>query len=440
MPYAPINAPQARLLMPEADNVRTALDWAIQQDRAEPGLRLASAAFPLWMFTGHYAEATTWFERLLALPSAGQAPAARSRAHGHTGQLRLMQGEYAVARTHGLTALEEQQSRGDTFGIALTLEVLGNVALQSGNLSEADALHTESARRKRELGKERIRVSNLLQCGWVAYELGDTERVLRLVAEIEAIAEAEPAPLLLAGALNLRALVAADAGDFAAAARLLEQALVLRRPHDDQQGLVKSLTSLGHVRLDQGQPVAGLDAFLEAVRLARASGERVRLIRALEGCARGLAASEPDAAVRLAGATAAQRQAIGAVAWPSERRCLGGWLAQARRVLGPSAYQRTWQDGQASTLAQAASLAEALTVGLHAAPASARVLTPREEEVAILVARGLTNKQIAAELVVSPATVRSHVEHILDKLDLGARAQVAVWASQQGLLPPDGSR
>ncbi|MBV9577811.1 MAG: response regulator transcription factor [Chloroflexi bacterium] len=35
----------------------------------------------------------------------------------------------------------------------------------------------------------------------------------------------------------------------------------------------------------------------------------------------------------------------------------------------------------------------------------------------------------------SPATIRSHVEHILDKLDLRSRAQVAVWASQQGLLP-----
>ncbi len=54
-----------------------------------------------------------------------------------------------------------------------------------------------------------------------------------------------------------------------------------------------------------------------------------------------------------------------------------------------------------------------------------------------LLARGLTNKQIAAELVLSPATVRSHVEHILDKLDLRSRAQIAVWVSQQGLLPTD---
>jgi DNA-binding NarL/FixJ family response regulator len=63
-----------------------------------------------------------------------------------------------------------------------------------------------------------------------------------------------------------------------------------------------------------------------------------------------------------------------------------------------------------------------------------KVLSPREQEVAVLLARGLTNKQIASELVLSPATIRSHVEHILMKLDLRSRAQVAVWASQQGLL------
>jgi two-component system nitrate/nitrite response regulator NarL len=66
--------------------------------------------------------------------------------------------------------------------------------------------------------------------------------------------------------------------------------------------------------------------------------------------------------------------------------------------------------------------------------AATAVLSPREQEVARLLARGLTNKQIAADLVLTPGTVRSHVEHILDKLDLRSRAQVAVWATQQGLL------
>jgi two-component system nitrate/nitrite response regulator NarL len=55
-------------------------------------------------------------------------------------------------------------------------------------------------------------------------------------------------------------------------------------------------------------------------------------------------------------------------------------------------------------------------------------LTPREREVAALVARGRTNRQIAEALVVSERTVHTHVHNILGKLELTSRAQIAVWA------------
>jgi DNA-binding NarL/FixJ family response regulator len=61
-------------------------------------------------------------------------------------------------------------------------------------------------------------------------------------------------------------------------------------------------------------------------------------------------------------------------------------------------------------------------------------LTARETEVAALLARGLSTTDIAADLVISVATVRVHVEHILAKLDLHSRTQVAVWARESGLL------
>ena len=146
-----------------------------------------------------------------------------------------------------------------------------------------------------------------------------------------------------------------------------------------------------------------------------------------------MAARDADAAVRLAGAADGQRQALGAVPWPSERRYLDDWLSRARRTLGQSAYRRAWDDGRVSTLAEALRMAEALLV-VQPAGSAAGALSPRERDVALMLARGLTNKQVAAELVVSPATVRSHVERILDKLGLHSRAQVAVWASQHGLL------
>lgn len=62
------------------------------------------------------------------------------------------------------------------------------------------------------------------------------------------------------------------------------------------------------------------------------------------------------------------------------------------------------------------------------------ILSEREKEVLVLVARGLTNRQIAAELVISENTVRNHLSHILDKLDLSRRSQVAAYAVRRGML------
>jgi DNA-binding NarL/FixJ family response regulator len=61
-------------------------------------------------------------------------------------------------------------------------------------------------------------------------------------------------------------------------------------------------------------------------------------------------------------------------------------------------------------------------------------LTPREREVAALITRGYTNRQIASELVLAVGTVERHIANILNKLGLHTRAQVAVWATERGLV------
>lgn len=63
----------------------------------------------------------------------------------------------------------------------------------------------------------------------------------------------------------------------------------------------------------------------------------------------------------------------------------------------------------------------------------ATTLTRREREVAELIAQGLSNSQIAAQLVLSPRTAQTHVQHVLDKLAMDNRAQVAVWVTAQKL-------
>ena len=72
-------------------------------------------------------------------------------------------------------------------------------------------------------------------------------------------------------------------------------------------------------------------------------------------------------------------------------------------------------------------------------PATLGELTPRELEVLRLVARGLSNAEIARELVLGDATVKTHVARIFQKLDLHDRAQAVVLAYESGLVTPGGA-
>jgi DNA-binding NarL/FixJ family response regulator len=83
-------------------------------------------------------------------------------------------------------------------------------------------------------------------------------------------------------------------------------------------------------------------------------------------------------------------------------------------------------------------VARQLTASLRRGPSAdpKALLTAREREILLLVAQGKANKEIAAELVISERTARTHVSNILAKLGLSSRTQAALWAVREGLAAP----
>ena len=149
----------------------------------------------------------------------------------------------------------------------------------------------------------------------------------------------------------------------------------------------------------------------------------------------------PERALRLAGASLALRELLGMPLKPAARASLDAGLAAAWQAQPAEVAALAWQQGRAMSAERAIALAlEPLTAPpvepdpARATQMAASRLTPREREVAMLVARGFTNRQIAATLVISERTADVHVSNILNKLELTSRALLAAWVVRHGLL------
>ena len=186
---------------------------------------------------------------------------------------------------------------------------------------------------------------------------------------------------------------------------------------------------------------AGASArFAEALTQFRRLGE----LRGSAECLMGfgaVAAAEGRAAdaVRLFGAGEAALEALGAGIWPANRADCERWESRARHKLGPAAFERARAEGQLLSVEHATTLVlgrgAAGAAMHHPAQHKPLGLTPREREVAQLAARGLTNRQIADALVISEKTAANHLQHVLDKLDLRTRTQLAARAVEFGFSP-----
>jgi DNA-binding NarL/FixJ family response regulator len=112
-------------------------------------------------------------------------------------------------------------------------------------------------------------------------------------------------------------------------------------------------------------------------------------------------------------------------------------------MLGEGVYLRAYQSGTRLGQEEAVAFALGKDAGPAAAPsgsAGPKVLTRREEQIAEMLAEGLSNKEIAERLVIAQRTAESHVANILTKLGCTSRSQVAVWFIERRRAAAPGQR
>jgi DNA-binding CsgD family transcriptional regulator len=148
-------------------------------------------------------------------------------------------------------------------------------------------------------------------------------------------------------------------------------------------------------------------------------------------------------AARLWGAAEAMREDISVPLQPEDRKLLDPYLTTARSSLGEAVWQAELAEGRAMMPEQAIEYALSVEEPGSTLPLIRRsgggsaALTPREEEVAVLVSHGLTNRQIASELSISEHTVATHITKILKRLGLSSRARLSAWVAERRLPPSD---
>jgi predicted ATPase/DNA-binding SARP family transcriptional activator/DNA-binding CsgD family transcriptional regulator len=441
----------------EHDNLRAALSWLLERRKYELGVRLCAALWRFWHIQGYLSEGIRCMERVLASGDP-EASTVRVKALEGMGWLTQGQGDTALAEATYEEMLELSQELNDKGNVATALNSLGTQAAARGDNKRARALLEENLAVLQQLEEDRnpaaplkrFHTLNLLGLLAINQE-GDYVRGATLWEESLALAREVGDPHRVVMVLTNLGYAALLQGDYERVTTFSEEARTLAR--DLRSGgmdiISEPLINSGLAALQQGHHEQADTSFKEALAISQEAGMKASIINALEGMASLAGAlGEVTRAAHLRGAAEAAREVTGIALPPGERALHEPYLAAARSQLGEAAWEEALSAGRAMSLKEAAAYALSKE---EAGPPTAPVpegsptgepigkLSSREQEVALLVARGLTNRQISIELRISERTAANHVAKILSKLGLRSRAQVATWAAEHHLLAPPHS-
>jgi len=230
-------------------------------------------------------------------------------------------------------------------------------------------------------------------------------------------------------------------GDHERATALNEEAAELYRKRGSRGGLRYALDTLGWAALLREDHERARALYEENLVLCRELGDKLVASASMDGLACYAASGgETQRAGRLFGAAQALREAVGYQQPPRERSLREPYLSIARSSLDEAVWETAFAEGQAMSFEEAVEYALSAQEPSPPAPPAPEQpsigarqpdLTRREKEVAASVAQGLTNRQIAKELVLSERTVEKHVANILKKLGLHSRERVAASMTER---------
>jgi predicted ATPase/DNA-binding CsgD family transcriptional regulator/DNA-binding XRE family transcriptional regulator len=422
----------------ELANFREALHWTLQvQTDEDTRLRWAAAMSAFWYMHDYFAEGYTWNVALGAVPGAARPTRSWARALISTAILACQgQIDFALAEACCRKVLTIAPAVGDTVSVIRALVNLGWSLAARGDYEHAVAALEDSVSISRQVG-DRVRegmalgVLGRVSCARADWSTGQamTRASLGIANEL--------------GDTFTQSLCYRQLGDVARAlddvttARIQYEVSLARAVEGGyRQAWANALFGLAHTLLACNDSDRAARLFAEGLAIARQVGLRDEVAAGLEGLG-GLAAcqGQPQRALQLFGAAAALRDANGAPLSPGASLLLDRSLRRAHRALGEAGSAAALQCGRAMPLEAVFALA--------LAPNSADPdgvsreqptgLTGREQEVASLIGQGLTNRQIAEQLVITQRTVAAHVEHILEKLGFRSRLQIGLWAAHHRL-------
>ena len=383
-------------------DLQLALHWAEDND-LDLGLDMAAGLWRWWLLMGRLSLGRGWLAGLLR--QAGPRRDERTgRAMCAAAVLAAENGDYHQAVRHAELAMGIFESVGLTERMAFASTVMASAYRYLGDNAAARSSFQDALD---------LRIA-----------LGDRRGV--------------------SVAINNMALLELDDGDLQRAQELFERALAIKRELGERRSTAIGLANLADVLIRTSQWEAAERVLAEGAELASGIPQIVGTIRCNQG---NLAAHRQDwaaaiehfqAAIEASQAGGHPHDAIEAMIGLAKAQHQSGRSDDGLRQLR-AAEEIAARIGNPQRITQV-EIAIADLIATRQRPALPGDLTGRQAEVLSLLAAGMSNKEIAAELFLSPATVERHLATIYRKLGLSSRVEAARYAIESGLAPASSTR